>query len=178
MANLGTIGVLADETKHSFVGNPAKQPSGLAWQADETKRQTLAGNPAMRLQALMIGDRQYVWGGEDVSVGNPAQPSLRMDASGKWRFRWAMAIGQHLISVNVLHAINQTPRPSMVIKANPAIGINADIETFAPSGTGWVTINSPTFTTTAVGVAWVELRNNLVTNIGFSPCYFDHIVKS
>ncbi|MBU6231536.1 hypothetical protein KGP36_02610 [Patescibacteria group bacterium] len=161
-----------------IVAQAASRGSGLAYNGILTKASPGIGRPSARLESIVCGREYEVFGSEDFTQGNPATPCLRLDSFGKWRFRWAMGIGQHIISVNVLHAINQNPRPSMVIKANPAIGINADIETFAPSGTGWVTINSPTFTTTAVGVTWVELRNNLVTNVGFSPCYFDHIVKS
>lgn len=140
---------------------------------------TVAGGVvAHRWQSFTVGSSRYVLGGEDLTVGNPAQPSIRMDASGKWRFRWALTIGSHMISVNVLHAINQNPRPSIVIKANPAIGIPSDIETFAPASTGWVTISSPSFPVTALGVTWVELHNNLETNVGAFPCFFDHIVKT
>lgn len=178
MADLGSIATNGDETKRAFVGNPALQPSGLAWSGDETKRIPLVGNPAMRLQSMVAGNERLVLGGEDFTQGNPDQPCLRMDASGVWRFRWAMAVGSHTISVRVLHAINQNPRPSLVVKSNTAIGINSDIETFAAAGTDWVTISSPTFVTTTIGVTWVELRNNLITNVGFSPCYFDHLSKT
>lgn len=177
MANLGTIATQGDETKRSFVGNPAKQPSGLAWEGDETKSSPLVGNPAMRLQSLMIGEKRYVWGAEDFIFGDPQSPCLRMDASGSWRFRWAMEPGTHSISVNVNHAINQNPRPSIALKANPGMGIPVDVEVFAPSGTGWVTFGIPSFNTTAQGATWVELRCNLVTNVGFSPCYWDHVNK-
>lgn len=177
MSDLGSIATLGCRTKSSRVGNPYLQPTGLAWLGCRTEDAAL-GYPLTRLQSMMVGSSRQVLGGEDFTQGNPAAPCLRMDASGRWRFRWALPIGSHSIMVNVLHAINRNPRPSLVVKANPSIGIPADIESFAPPGTGWVTMSSGTFVVTQLGATWVELRNNLPTNVGASPCYFDHIIKT
>jgi hypothetical protein len=177
MPDLGAIGNNGSLTKRTIVGFPVILPTGLAWSGSGTKSDPLFGIPAKRLQSLMIGDRAYVWGGEDFIQGNPAQPSLRMDAKGDWRFRWALAVGQHTISVNVMQAVNLNPRPSLEIKANPAIGIASDIEVFAGPSTTWTSILA-NVTTTAIGATWVELRCNLDTNVGFSPAYFDHVVKT
>lgn len=136
---------------------------------------TIVGTAPARLRSVVASDKQYALGGEDFTQGNPAQPSLRLDALGSWRYRWALTIGQHSVAVNVLQVANLIPRPSLCIKSNPAIGIPLDVEIFAPMGTGWVTISSATFTVSALGVVWVELRNNLDANVGASPCYFDHI---
>lgn len=165
-------------TTGALIIGPPVPPLSKAYNGCLTKVIPNIGRPASRFQCVIANDRQLVSGAEDFSQGNPGQPSLRMDAKGTWRFRWAMQPGAHTISVNVLHAINQNPRPSMVVKNNPGIGINVDIETFAASGTGWVIIMSPLFTTSALGVTWVELRNNLETNVGASPCYWDHVVKT
>lgn len=176
MSDLGSIAMLGGATKSTVTGRAIPTAT---WDGDYLRTMgTVVGTPAVRLQSFTAGIQRFAWGGEDLSVGNPAAPSLRMDAKGIWRFRWTVTVGSHAISVNVLHAINLSPRPSLCIKANPAIGIANDIETFAPSGTDWVVISSPSFTVTALGVVWVELRNNLETHVGFYPCYFDHIVKS
>jgi hypothetical protein len=177
MSDLGSIGIRGGEARALIIARPLPPATGLAYKGCLTRSSPGVGTTPSRLQSLMVGSGQYALGGEDFSVGNPAQPSLRMDASGRWRFRWALTAGSHSIQINVLHAINQNPRPSLVVKANPSIGIPADVEMFAPSGTGWVTAGPIAFVTTALGATWVELRCNLVTNVGMFPCYWDHIVK-
>lgn len=151
-------------------------PLSNAYNGSLTKAISGLGRASVRLQALVLESKQYVFGSEDFIIGSPS-PSLRMDASGMWRFRWAMEPGPHSVSVNVNHAVNQNPRPSIKLKANPAIGVPIDVEVFAPPGPGWVTVGVPTFTTTARGATWVELHNNLETHVGFSPCYWDSIKK-
>lgn len=147
----------------------------LAWKGGAL----IIGRVASQIQTLVANDRALVFGGEDFVNGNPAQPCLRLDAYGRWRFRWALAPGNHSFQVNVLQAVNQTPRPTAVIKSNSAIGIAADITVTAVASTGWVTMGPVLFTTTtAIGVTWVELHNNVVCGIGKFPCYWDHVIKA
>lgn len=179
MANLGTIGVKGCETKAMKVGNASPSFSGVVLKGCETKGApgVLGARPAERFQSLVaLAGQRFVLGGEDFIQGLPAAPSLRMDGKGSWRFQWVLAPGSHTIQVNVMQAINQSPRPSLVVKANPSIGINADVEVFAASGAGWTPLVSSAVVATALGAVWVELRCNLETNVAFFPCYWDHII--
>ena len=119
-----------------------------------------------------------VLGGQDNTQGNPLAPSLRLDAYGRWRFRWYLSTGTHTISINVLQAANQTPRPTLVVKANSGIGINSDVTGTAASGVSWVTIGPLSVTCTSNGATWVELWNNYDAQVYTCPCYFDHIVRT
>jgi hypothetical protein len=79
--------------------------------------------------------------------------------------------------VNVKQAANASPRPSMVVKANPAIGLNTDTTGTAAAGAGWIVIGPITVNPTSDGATWVELRNNLET-VTRAYCYWDHIVTT
>lgn len=94
--------------------------------------------------------------------GNPAPPSLELRHPNFWRFRWALRIGTQTLRIQVKQVSNTNPRPSMVIKANPAVGLLADVSGSAPSGVDWVTIGPLVVTATAAGAVWVELHNNKV----------------
>jgi hypothetical protein len=164
-------------TDSAIGGQPAAALSGAVL-GDAATSLALGGISA-RLRCIMRESEYMVMGGEDFIQGNPAAPCLRLDANGIWKFRWALPVGQHTISVNVMQAVNLNPRPSLAIRANPAIGILADIESFAPPSATWTMIGPVNVTTTtATGATWVELRCNLDSNIGAFPCYFDHIVKT
>lgn len=119
--------------------------------------------------------------------GSPATPSLEIAQPNQyWRFRWAVLSGTHTISVRVKQVANGTPRPSIVIKANPAIGVNSDVTEVAPSGADWVTIGPATVSPTSDGVLWVELWNNYAGNynpssgdsLPWAPAFFDHVVTT
>lgn len=108
---------------------------------------------------------------QDTTDGTPAgTPSLRFDNWGFWRFRWAVATGINTKTLFAKQVVNQSPRPSIKVKANAAIGLVADVETFAAAGVGWLTI-TVSFVSTSPGVVWVELWNNLNTAI-YCPCLF------
>ena len=109
--------------------------------------------------------------------GNPSAPCLQLDIPGMWRFRWAISVGLRTIRINCLQASNGSPRPTMVVKANSAIGLAADITATAGLSTGWVTVGPASFTATAAGVVWVELWNNYFGAIN-TPTYWDHIVAT
>ena len=68
-------------------------------------------------------------------------------------------------------------RPSFIVKANPSIGVNADVTGTAGSGTGWVTVGPVTVTPSSDGVLTVELWNNDIGTFN-SPAYFDQMVKT
>jgi hypothetical protein len=131
--------------------------------------------PRCHLRTVVCGTDHQTMGARDNTEGDPAQPSLRMDRRGRWRFRWTVLAGTRTISVRVKQAVNLSPRPSLVIKANTSIGVNADSETSAASGAGWITIGPVTINPSANGAVWVELRANYdgQSNI---PCYWDQVV--
>lgn len=95
---------------------------------------------------------------------------------GFWRFRWAVAAGTRTIRVYAKQVTNQSPRPSLKVKANPDIGVAADVEVTVGAGTGWLQTPVATITPTSNGVVYVELHNNLVS--GIDKCYFDVLTTS
>ena len=129
----------------------------------------------MGYRRIMYNADFQVTGGETLTDGFPTPPSLRLDSLGKWRFRWGFSAGTRTISVSVKQVVNQSPRPSMIIKNNPSIGVASDVVTVAPSGAGWVTIGPTTITPTVTGAVWVELWNNLDSQFAATPCFWDNI---
>lgn len=109
---------------------------------------------------IMIGFDSFSRGGKNTSEGDPSQPSLELIANGVWRFRWVVQSGTRGVSVNVKQSVNYSPRPSIIVKANPDIGVNADVTATAGSGTGWVTIGPANITPSSAGAVWVELHAN------------------
>jgi hypothetical protein len=109
--------------------------------------------------------------------GSPDVPSVRLAQVGFWRFLWvAKSPGRYQIQVNVKQVINLPPRPSLVIKANPDIGLSADVVGDAPDGADWVTIGPLTVNTTVPGATYIELHNNYAGD--YADCFFDHIVET
>lgn len=106
----------------------------------------------------------------DDTDGFPAPPSLRFEWWGFWRFRWVVSVGTMSFTIYAKQALNQSPRPSVVLKANAAVGLVVDTSFVAAASAGWVTI-TPSFVATAAGVIWVELWNNLNTSFS-TPCLF------
>lgn len=113
--------------------------------------------------------------GKSTSEGNP-QPSLYMQTDGVFRFKWAVAAGENTIQISVKQPSNGTPRPRMVVKANPDIGLDADLTGDAASGTGWTTIGPLTVDSDIGGAVWVELHARQIGQ--FVPCYWDNIVTT
>lgn len=131
-------------------------------------------NSRVTLRTVDVGHPgQMVMGERDDAVGNPA-PSLRMDTKGKRGFRWPVTAQERTISVEVKQAANVSPRPRLVIKANAAIGIASDLESVAPSGTGWVTCEI-TFTPTGPGVIEIVMENRYNAQWRSAPCYWDNL---
>jgi len=134
--------------------------------------------PRVVLRGYYLSDcAQFLstFGGKDTSEGDPSQPSLRMDARGVYRFRWAFASGARTVAVNVKQEVNASPRPTLVVKANPAIGIAADVIETAGSSTNWITIGPANISPSADGATWVELHANYDGQYMSAPCYWDHI---
>jgi hypothetical protein len=101
-------------------------------------------------------------------------PCGRMKAGPLWfPIRWAVAAGSPSFSIYVKQVENLSSRPTAIIKANPAIGINSDIILTAGSSTGWVQLGPQTVSPTGPGGLMVELHNNLP---GWRACYWANLV--
>lgn len=109
--------------------------------------------------------------------GSPLPPCLSLQYPGAFRFRWGVNAGLRRISVSVKQAGNTSPRPSLVVKANEACGVVADVSGTAAAGTGWVTIGPITVEVFTPGVLTVELRSNSHGELA-APCFFDHITST
>lgn len=139
-----------------------------------------------QLQGLNLGTASSIFGdspsgrslqvgmSESFTEGNPTPPSLKLRYPGFHRFRWTIQPGVRQLVVTVKQVANVAPFPSVVIKANPSVGVGADIVSTSAGGISWVTIGPVSFTATALGYVWVELHNNC--RAAESACYFDHLV--
>lgn len=114
--------------------------------------------------------------------GFPSAPCIALRQPGAWRFRWQVQPGTQTISCYCRQPANAAPYPTMVVRANPTFGVNADTVGTSPGGTGWVKIGPITVVATSPGVLWVEFRNNLATldptrgDTGpWAICYFDNV---
>ena len=143
MANLGTIGIIAGQkvklTKVAVVGI------------------VLPLRPRVIVMGGGISDRLY-FGSQNTSDGSPSQPCLEFkDANGLFRFRWAVKSGSRTLSIKVANITGLTPYPTVTIRANVAIGVNADVVGTAIAGTGWQTIGPLSVSPSSDGVLIVEL---------------------
>jgi hypothetical protein len=110
------------------------------------------------------------------SQGTPSSPSIVLYGPTYWRFRWTIRVGTQTLRVSCLQAGNESPRPTMVIKANTDVGLNADVSGSAPSSTGWVVIGPLSVTANATGAVFVEFHNNYIG--GYDFCYFDLLIAT
>lgn len=158
-----------------IIGVPPVQLTGMAFNGGLTKSMPGFGRASERFRSLHIQTgAALVSGGEEFTQGIPTSPSLRFDAAGAWKFRWVVSAGTQTLTISCMQAANQAPRPSVVVKAHPAIGVNSDITVSAPSGGGWVAISVPV-TAAATGAVWVELHSDLDASPGVYPTFFDHL---
>lgn len=130
-------------------------------------------SPHWSIRSIVCDSTYHCRGAKDTTQGDPSQPSLRIDGKGVWRFRWAVSSGTRTISVSVKQALNISPRPTLVVKANAAIGVNSDVTGTAGSSATWVTIGPVTASPSSDGALWVELRANL--DYQSATCYWDNI---
>lgn len=138
------------------------------------------------LQGLSIGGMTSIHGDtfdrhlktgvrEELVDGYPSPPCLALDYPGMWRFRWQVQPGTQTISCYAKQSSNVAgKRPSMIVKANPALGLAADVAGAAGASTGWVKISSLSVAVASAGVLWVELWNN-DTDTFYSTAFFDNI---
>lgn len=118
-------------------------------------------------------ERHYQIGARrDNTEGTPSPPCLALDFWGFWRFRWAVGPGNRSITVFAKQVSNTTTRPSIRLKANTDVGLNADVDAVMGSSTGWIS-STASFMATGTGAIWVELHNN---SLGVpDTCFFDRI---
>lgn len=161
MANLGSIGI---NPGARIYPNPDFSPT--------SGRMTIRG-------VHLVSSAPMASGTMDSSVGNLAQPSLRMDTKGIFTFPWAVDARQRTISVYVKQEVNVSPRPQMNILANSLIGVSA-ASSVASSSTGWVQL-SLTFTPTATGVIEIQLEARydcqLASDSVLTKCYWDDFAE-
>lgn len=127
------------------------------------------------LRRIVCANQNFSLGGKTILQGNPTQPALELTTQGYWRFRWSVLSGYRYITIDVKQEENQAPRPTLVVKANPSIGVLDDVVEEAPSGTGWVTIGPAVITPSDSGAVWVELYANYDAP---SVSYWDNIQTS
>lgn len=133
---------------------------------------------ATRIRCIGCDGSEMVMGSQSTSDGDPAQPSLSLNTKGVKRFRWVVPSGTHSLQINVKQACNLTPRPAVIIKANPSIGVNADVSGTASAGTGWTVIGPLSVSPTSAGRLWVELWNYVDGQPGVLPCLWDHLIRT
>jgi hypothetical protein len=108
---------------------------------------------------------------EDTAQGFPSVPCIKLSQPGRWRFFQAVNAGFQTLSVYCKQVADSAPYPSMVILANSAIGIAADIEASGGAGADWKLI-AQAIVPASDGIIVVELRNNLALSL--APCWFDN----
>lgn len=144
------------------------------------------------LRALWLGMQYHALGaGRSDSLGNPSAPSLRMDRRGRFPIRWPVRSGTRTFAIQC--KMTRDPgiaasRPRIIIRANPDIGVNADVTTVASTGTGWQALVAQA-SPTSNGVLEVILEHRYPSNQnpaagvdmpgdGFMAVYWDQIVSS
>jgi hypothetical protein len=135
------------------------------------------GGPTSYLGDGTFGRHLQIGVTKSLDEGNPSPPSLKLEIPGMWRFRWSVKSGTRRITVSTMQNSTGSYRPSVIVKANPEIGLYNDISGSAADISGWTTIGPVSFTSIVAGAVWVELWNN--NNQMFnSPAYFDHIITT
>jgi len=132
-----------------------------------------AGPPGVR--TLNLGGIFIVpfGAGENLLTGNPSAPCLQMLWVATFRFRGVFLPGTPTATILCQQACNTSPRPQLIIRANPAVGINSDVVGTAPSGTGWVTITAGPFTVSSLGGTYIDLVVNSTAEAAL-PTLWDH----
>jgi hypothetical protein len=151
----------------------------LPYSADLTQSRpikTFAASTALPPYALKVAiagvEDLLVGAGQVTSGGNPGYAYL-IPSLQEAIFYVAVPEGTSVITADILQASNTSPRPKLTIKANEAIGVNADQETSAGSGTGYVTITDE-ITATADGVVEVRIKNQQPND----PAYVDNLGRT
>lgn len=160
MANLGTIG------RHKGRGVKGATSSGWTFLP-------------LRPRLIVCGGSRLYYGGNITTDGSPAQPCLEFsDCNALFRFRWAVKAGTRTLSIKVANVTGLTPYPTVTIRANPAIGVNADVVGTALAGTAWQTIGPLSVSPSSDGVLLVELYSGGVNANNLRPVRWDSVSDS
>jgi hypothetical protein len=93
--------------------------------------------------------------GYDLTQGNPTAPSQRMRGGVTLRrLLVPVAAGARSISIDCKNELSEAPYPRILIKADHTLGIHADVEAVAASGSAWQTLTL-NFTVRNAGVVEV-----------------------
>lgn len=133
------------------------------------------GGPTTYSGGTSFGRHLQIGVARNDSEGSPSPPSLQLTYPGFWRFRWSVRAGNRSLYVRAKQLVNSPPYPSVVVKANSAVGLLSDI-TASSTTADWFNIGPVSFTATAFGVVWVELWSNSLYS--GNTVYFDHIVTT
>lgn len=134
-----------------------------------------------------FGTHMHVGVGKSITEGSPTSPCLELDYPGMWRFKWVILGATKTISVLAKqNSTGSAYRPSMVVVANPNIGVLYNLSASAADGAGWITIGPISVTPAGTGSVWVELHNNnvvypsinVVGGDALRPAFFDHIITT
>jgi hypothetical protein len=101
---------------------------------------------------------------QDTTQGNPTQPSQSHPRPGIFKdIFWRVTAGSRTFSIDVLYT---GTAPCIIVKRNPAVGLQEDVTVTAGAGPGWVTI-SQSFTATATGVVavWRQRTDSDLTHV-------------
>ena len=126
---------------------------------------------ARALRITGFADEFVIRSGCDLSDGYDSGPSLRLGTLGHFRLRLPVESGQLSVSVYAKQPVADQPRPRLVVRSNPEIGLAEDMAQTALGGNGWLKIGPITFVASQRGGVWLELWN---PSNGW-PCWFDKI---
>jgi len=158
---------------------PIFSGSGTALWADHRFASTLVAQRAplflFRGATMLVGVQDQLWpGGRDDLEGSPTPPSLRVVGGGVMRFRLPVDAGVRTLSVKCRETSSLVARPTLRVRANVEIGLQADLEAVAPSGSGWVTVGPLTFTASTKGGVAIELLSFAASWEG--ECQWDNLL--
>lgn len=103
----------------------------------------------------------FAWPGfaQSQGFGNPA-PGWSLPCGSTPKFRLKINAGSRTIKIDFLQpGVVTLGRPTLTLKANPAVGLNADIVLTGGAGSIWTTATA-TFTATSAGGVYAVLKNS------------------
>lgn len=126
--------------------------------------------PSLARKVVLPGETLVVGMGKATGQGSPAP--LVIPCLGSFRFLVALTTSPQEIAIWAKQASNANPRPKMVVKANPEVGVGADQVVVAGAGVGWVEMTASVVFSGAGGAVWVELHNQQILP---DPAYFGRL---
>lgn len=132
------------------------------------------------LHGVMIQTRvvHVVNAARDDVIGNPVGPSQRQDGSGiigpdRNAILWPIhEVGTRTFNIDVKYTPDVSPRPRIIAKANPEVGLLADLVDEAVSSAGWQTL-TVSFSALAVGI--VEVWREVPSGYADARTWWDNV---